>query len=90
MTTYPSKAVQIAALKQDEASAKDPPKYTDYADIFSFNLPIQFLENTGINKYAMELQDGKKPLYGPIYSLRPVELEILKTYIKAYLKTRFI
>ena len=47
-------------------------------------------ENTGINKHAIELQDGKQPPYRPIYSLRPIELETLKTYIVTYLKTGFI
>ena len=47
-------------------------------------------ENTWINKHAIELQDGKQPPYGPIYSLGLVELETLKTYIKTHLKTRFI
>ena len=48
------------------------------------------LENTSINNHAIELQDDKQPPYGPIYSLGPVELKILKTYIKTYLKTGFI
>ena len=47
-------------------------------------------KNTGINKYTIELQDGKQPLYEPIYSQGLVELEILKTYIKTHLKTGFI
>ena len=51
---------------------------------------MKLLKNTGINKYAIELQDGKHPPYGPIYSLKPVELETLKTYIRTHLKTRFI
>ena len=47
-------------------------------------------ENTGINKHAIELQDGKQPPYGPIYILGLVQLETLKTYIKIHLKTGFI
>lgn len=43
-----------------------------------------------MNNHAIELENGKQPLYKPIYSLGPVELEILKTYIKIYLKTGFI
>ena len=46
--------------------------------------------NTSINKHAIELQTDKQPLYGLIYSLGPVELEILKTYIETNLKTGFI
>ena len=47
-------------------------------------------KNTGINKHAIELYNGKQPLYRPIYSLEPIELETLKTYIKTHLKTGFI
>ena len=90
MTIHPSWAAQISALIQDEAPTKVPTKYTDYADVFLFNLAIELPKNTGIKKHAIELQDNKQPPYGPIYSLGPVELETLKTYIKIHLKTGFI
>lgn len=51
---------------------------------------MELPENTGINKHTLELIDGKQPPYKPIYSLGPVELETLKTYIKTHLKTGFI
>lgn len=38
-------------------------------------------ENTGINKYAIELIESKQPPYGSIYAFSPIELEILKVYI---------
>ena len=85
-----SREAQISALIQDKASTKVPPKYANYADVFSFDLAIELPKNTGINKYAIKLHDSKQPSYGPIYSLGPVELEILKTYIKIHLKTGFI
>ena len=47
-------------------------------------------ERTELNEHAIDLEDGKQPPYGPIYSLGPVELETLKTYIKTHLKTGFI
>ena len=90
MTIHPAWASQIVALTQDEAPTKVPPKYADYADVFSFDLAMELSENTGINKHAIKRQDGKQPPYGPIYSLRLVELETLKTYIKTHLKTGFI
>ena len=46
-------------------------------------------ERTELNKHAINLEDGKQPPYGPIYSLGLVELETLKTYIETYLKTGF-
>ena len=51
---------------------------------------MELPENTSINKHAIKLQDGKQPLYRPIYSLRPVELKTLKTYIETHFKTGFI
>ena len=38
---------------------------------------MELSKNTGINKYAIKLEDGKQPLYSPIYSLEPIELETL-------------
>ena len=45
---------------------------------------------TTLNEHAINLEDGKRPPYRPIYSLSSVELETLKTYIKTHLKTGFI
>ena len=47
-------------------------------------------ENTGMNKHVIELEEGKQPPFGPIYSLGPIELETLKTYIKINLANGFI
>ena len=57
---------QIAVLKQDEALTKVSSKYADYANVFFFDLVIELPENTGINKHAMKLQNGKQPLYRQI------------------------
>lgn len=65
-------------------------EYTDYANIFSLDLAMELLENTGINKHAIELIENKQALYGPIYSLDSVKLKALKIYIKTHLKTWFI
>ena len=86
MAIYPSREAQILALILDAAPTEVPSKYADYADVFSFDLAIELPENTGINENAIELQDDKQSSYGPIYSLRPVKLETLKTYIKTHLK----
>ena len=85
-----SNLVQIAALYQNKALIEVLPKYVNYTDIFLFDLVIELLENRNINKYAIELQKSKQPEYRQIYSLGPVKLEILKTYIKTHLKTTFI
>ena len=83
-------AAQIAALKQDKAPTKVLSEYVDYADVFSFNLTMELPKNTGINKHAIELQNGKQPFYRLIYNLQLMELETLKIYIKIHLKTGFI
>ena len=51
---------------------------------------MELPENTRINKHAIELKKAKQPPFGPIYSLNPVKLEILKTYIKINLANNFI
>ncbi len=51
---------------------------------------MELSENTGINKYAIELMNGKQLPYGPIYTLNLMKLQTLKTYIETHLKTRFI
>ncbi len=51
---------------------------------------MELPENIGINEHGIELIVDKQLPYGPIYSLAPVGLEILKTYIKTHLKTWFI
>ena len=50
----------------------------------------ELLENTGINKHAIELEEGKQLPFRPIYSLGLVELETLKTYIETNLTNGFI
>ena len=65
-------------------------KYLDYANIFSEKKDFLLLECTNLNKHTIKLEDDKQPPYRLIYSLRPVKLEILKTYIETYLKTGFI
>lgn len=65
-------------------------QYNNYTDIISPDLTIELPKNTGINKYTIELIEGKEPPYRSIYALSSVELETLKSYIKTHLKTRFI
>ena len=49
----------LAALQQDKASTKIPSKYANYTDVFSPNLAMELLVNTGINKHAIKLVEGK-------------------------------
>ena len=74
----------------NEAFTEILAKYFNYSNVFSAENKAKFLENTGINEHAIKLEEGKQPLFGPIYSLGSVELETLKTYIKTNLANGFI
>ena len=65
-------------------------KYSDFADVFSSDLVSKLPKHTRINDHAIELIDAQQPPYEPIYSLGPVELEILKAYIETNLANGFI
>ena len=81
---------QVGALLFDEAPTEVPAEYSDYSDVFSAENAAELPENTGMNEHAIELEEGKQPPFGPIYSLGLVELETLKTYIKTNLANSFI
>ena len=85
---HPDKTTQIASLLVEKVGILD--KYSDFGNIFSEEKALMLPERTELNKHAINLEDGKQPSYGPIYSLDPVELETLKTYIETYLKIGFI
>ncbi len=87
---HPSKRAQIAYLKADEAFTQVLNKYTDFIDVFSSKLAVKLPKYTEINNHTIELVDDWQRLYSPIYSLEPVELEILKAYIKNNLANSFI
>ena len=65
-------------------------KYLDISVVFSEKKTLVLPEYIKFNEHAIDLKDGKQPLYRPINSLGLIELEILKTYIKTYLKSKFI
>ena len=65
-------------------------KYSDFADVFSLELASELPEYTEINDHAIKLVDNRQPFYRPIYSLEPVELKTLKTYIETNLANGFI
>ncbi len=87
---HSSRRAQIAHLKADEAPFKVPCKYANFADVFSPKFGTELPEHTGINNHAIKLVDDRLPPYGPIYSLGPIELEILKAYIENNLANGFI
>ena len=81
---------QVGVLLFNKVPTEVLTEYSDYSNVFLAEYIAELLENTGINKYAIELEKDKQLLFGPIYSLGPVELETLKTYIKTNLANSFI
>ena len=81
---------QVGALLFNKAPIEVPAEYSDYSNVFSTEHAAKLPENTGINEHAIKLEESKQPPFGPIYSLRLVELETLKTYIKTNLANGFI
>ena len=62
----------------------------DFANVFFEELVAVLPEYTKINTHAIDLEEGKQLFYGPIYSLGPVEIKTLKTYIETNLANTFI
>ena len=87
---HSKKQAQVEALLFNKASTKVPAEYSNYSNVFSAEYAAELPENTGMNEYVIKLEEDKQPPFGPIYSLGPVELETLKTYIKTNLANGFI
>lgn len=81
---------RIALLKVDKVFIAILSEFAYFANIFSLNLAIKLLEYTKINNYIIKLINAKQSFYKPIYCHKPIELEILKIYIKIYLRKGFI
>ena len=88
MPIYPSHQAQVALLTSKETGILA--EYSNFSNVFSLDFAAELPEHTGINDYPINLPNDKQPPYSPIYSLGPVELEMLKTYIKANLASGFI
>ena len=82
------RVAQIAFFLAKEV--KIPDQYSDFVDVFSEEKVLVLPKWIESNQHSIELKEGKQPLYWPIYSLGPLELKTLKTYIKTHLKTGFI
>lgn len=64
--------------------------YFNYSNVFLIKNAAKLLKYTRINNYIIKPKKDKLPPFGLIYSLKPVELEILKTYMKTNLINGFI
>lgn len=65
-------------------------KYSDFINIFLGKKTMILRKQIYLNEHATKLVKDKQLPYRLIYSLMPIELKILKTYIKIYLKIGFI
>ena len=65
-------------------------KYTNFLDVFSKKSAAVLSEGFDINEHTIDLEPDNQLPYELIYSLGPVELETLKTYIKTNLANGFI
>ena len=88
MSIHPARNAQLALLLTQKVTVLT--KYSDFVDVFLKKLANVFSEQTGSNKHAIKLEKGKQPAYGPTYSLKQVELETFKNYIKINLVNGFI
>ena len=87
---YSNQKIQIAALIADKALITVSAKYSGLKDMFSKESTAVLPEHTEINTHVIILEEGKQPLYGPIYSLKLIELETPKIYINTNLANGFI
>ena len=90
MLVHSKRQAQVRALLFDKAPTEILAEYSNYSNIFLVEYATKLPENTGMNEHIIKLEEGKQPSFRPIYSLEPVELETLKTYIKINLANGFI
>ena len=90
MPVHSKRQAQVGALLFNKAAIEVPAEYSDYSNVFLAEYAVELPENTGMNEHAIKLEEDKQPPIELIYSLGPVELETLKTYIKTNLANGFI
>ena len=85
MSLYLAREIQLALLLTKKVTVSI--KYSDFANVFLQKSANILSKRTGVNKHKIKLEKGKQTPYWPIYSLEPVEVEILKIYIKTNRQT---
>ena len=85
---HPARKARIALLVAKEVQI--PTQHLDFLDVFLKEKASILLKATELNQHVIKLQKDQQLPYGPIYSLSPVELKTLKTYIKTNLANGFI
>ena len=88
ITIYLARQAQMALILAKKVTVLI--KYSDFANVFLEKSGNVLLEQIDVNEYAITLEKSKQQPYGLIYSLEPVKLKSLKTYIKINLANNFI
>jgi len=90
--------VQVDSIEELNSVAAgyspDPPEipeqYRDLAEVFSKAKANALPPNRDHVDHAIPLEEGSKPVFGPIYNLSETELSVLKEYIHDNLASGFI
>ena len=89
-TTPPSASANSADSTEPAPDLSGIPQdYQDFADVFSKERAGKLAEHREYN-LKIELLDKEAPPTGPIYSLSPPELQVLRDFIDENLKSGFI
>ena len=81
---------QIINLIAKKTFTKIPAEYANFVEVFFPDLAFELPKHIKINNHIIKLVDSKQPPFSFIYSLEPIELEILKAYIETNLANKFI
>ena len=81
--------VKPSNTAKEESTIQLPKKYHHYADVFD-KVKASTLPHHRPYDCPIDLQPRKEPPWGPIYSLSPTELEVLRAYIEENLANGFI
>lgn len=65
-------------------------KYLNFNNVFLKESATKLPKYSDINKHVIDLEPSNQPFYNLIYSLGPIKLKTLKTYIKINLTNCFI
>lgn len=77
-------------LLDNKAPVKVFKEISEYANIFFAKVAAKLVEYIEINNYSTNVNNDKKSPYRSIYSQGPMELKMLKTYIKINFKNILI
>jgi hypothetical protein len=72
--------LQLMIIKLDKDSFTLPEAYADYVNVFNLNKAAKLQTQTHIT-YAINLKDGAKAFYEPIYYFFKLELRTLRDYL---------